>query len=72
MDLAHRWAVDYIVVMLSGILQTLINDENFVAITEAAAYKGPDTLRSGWNLRKLSEIADAPNAIELSREALKP
>lgn len=50
MDLAHRWAVDYIVVMLSGILQTLINDENFVAITEAAAYKGPDTLRKACRM----------------------
>ena len=33
--------------MLSGILQTLISEENFVAISEAAAYKGPDSLRHG-------------------------
>ena len=50
MDLAHRWSVDYIVVMLSGILQTLINEENFVAISEAAAYKGPDSLRRGLSV----------------------
>eukprot|EP00438_Fugacium_kawagutii_P023735 Skav231424 [mRNA] locus=scaffold330:109031:110044:+ [translate_table: standard] len=45
LDLAHRWQVEAVVVVLSDLIQGLITEESFSSIAEHAVLKGLDTLK---------------------------
>eukprot|EP00913_Durusdinium_trenchii_P000766 g715.t1 len=46
LDLAHRWQVDVVVMVLANLLQGMITDENFSEIAEHAVLKDVEGLKT--------------------------
>eukprot|EP00438_Fugacium_kawagutii_P018504 Skav201477 [mRNA] locus=scaffold828:36253:37224:- [translate_table: standard] len=57
LDLAHRWQVEVVVAILADLLQKMITEESFPAISEHAALKQLDALKQAC--RKFGSECDA-------------